>query len=180
MKKIYSGKGDQGTTSLLGESLVPKSHPRIRAVGALDEASAALGLARSTAGNEDLNQLIQAIQKDLYQIMSQIVLEKTDPEKFPDLPAERISWVEKMIEKYQKGLQDPKGFILPGDNPGSASLSLARTIIRRAEREIVELDQTGLLRSKTALPYINRLSSLCFVLELFTGENITPASSKSS
>jgi len=179
MKKIYSGKGDGGTTSLLGESQVPKSHPRIRAVGTLDEASAVLGLARSTTGNQDLDQLIQTIQKDLCQIMSQVVLEKTEPENFPDFPAERISWVENMIEKYQKGLQDPGGFILPGDNPGSATLSLARTVIRRAEREMVELDQAGLLISKTALPYINRLSSLCFVLELFTAEKITPASSKS-
>ena len=180
MKKIYSGKGDGGSTNLLGENQVSKSHPRIRAVGAVDEASAALGMARAIIGDDKINQLIQSIQVDLYQIMSQIVLEKVDSEKFPDLPVEKISWLENMIEKYQEDLQDPGGFILPGDNPGSASLSLARTVVRRAEREVVELDQAGLLISKTALPYINRLSSLCFILELFSTETITPATPSKS
>jgi cob(I)alamin adenosyltransferase len=112
--------------------------------------------------------------------MSQIVLEKPDPEKFPDLPAERVAWLEKTIEEYQDQVQDPGGFILPGSNPGSAVLSMARAIIRRAEREVVELEQSQLLISKTALPYLNRLSSLLFVLELFIADNITHASPKKS
>jgi cob(I)alamin adenosyltransferase len=178
MTKYYSNTGDKGSTSLLGETRVPKSHPRIRAVGAIDEASANLGFSRSTLNDEDLNQTIQTIQLDLYRIMSQIVLEKPDPDKFPDLPIERVSWLEEMIEKYQTDLQDPKGFILPGDNPGSASLSITRTVVRRAEREVVDLEQSGLFFSKTALPYLNRLSSLCFVLELYTSNQITPVSSK--
>jgi cob(I)alamin adenosyltransferase len=178
MTKYYSGTGDKGSTSLLGEKKVPKSHPRIRAVGAIDEASAMLGFARSTLADQTTNELIQTIQMDLYRIMSLIVLENPDPDKFPDLPPERISWLEEMIDKYQKNVQDPEGFILPGDNPGSAALSMARTVIRRAEREVVDLEQNNQLNSGTALPYLNRLSSLCFVLELFTAENIIPASPK--
>jgi len=180
MSKYFTGNGDQGSTGTLGKNRIPKSHARIRAVGAIDEASAALGMARSTAGNEDLDQLIQNIQTDLYKIMSQIVLEKPDPEKFPDLPAERVAWLEKTIKQYQDQVQDPKGFILPGNDPGSAVLSLTRAIIRRAEREVVDLDQSALLISKTALPYLNRLSSLIFVLELFIANKITPASPKKS
>jgi cob(I)alamin adenosyltransferase len=178
MTKYYTNTGDKGSTSLLGKTRVPKSHPRIRAVGAIDEASANLGFSRATLADAELDQIIQTIQLDLYRIMSQIVLEEPDPEKFPDLPAERITWLEEIIDKYQTAFQDPKGFILPGDNPGSASLSMARTVVRRAEREVVDLEQSGLLYSKTALPYLNRLSSLCFVLELHTSNQITPVSSK--
>ena len=145
-------------------------------MGALDEASAALGLARSTEGNEVLDELIQEIQRDLYQIMTQVALEEPDPDKFPDLPAERTEWLEENISKFEEGIPDPEGFILPGGNPGSAALSLARTIIRRAEREVVELDQSGMLHSTSALSYLNRLSSLCFVLELHAARKITPAS----
>ncbi len=180
MKKYFSGKGDKGSTSLLGVNRVPKSHPRIQAVGAIDEASAALGLARALVDDPDLNQLVKTIQLDLYQIMSLLVLEEPDPEKFPDLPSGQVLWLEELMDKYQKTIQDPEGFILPGDTPISAAFGFARTIIRRAERQVVELDQAGLLHSLGALPYLNRLSSLCFVLELYTSENYNPVSSKKS
>ncbi len=180
MKKYFSGKGDEGSTSLLGENRVPKSHPRIQAVGALDEASAALGMARAMVDDPDLNQLVKTIQLDLYQIMTLVVLEKPDPENFPDLDPERVTWLEELMDKYQKTIQDPEGFILPGDTPISAAFGFARTIIRRAERQVVELDQAGLLHSLGALPYLNRLSSLCFVLELYTSGNYTPVSTKKS
>ncbi len=180
MKKYFSGQGDQGSTSLLGENRVPKSHPRIQAVGAIDEASAALGMARALVDDPDLNQLVKTIQLDLYQIMSLLVLEEPDPKNFPDLSTERVTWLEELMDKYQKSIEDPEGLILPGDTPISAAFGFARTIIRRAERQIVELDQAGLLHSHTALPYLNRLSSLCFVLELYTSENHTPVSNKNS
>ncbi len=180
MKKYFSGKGDQGSTGLLGENRVPKSHPRIQAVGAIDEASAALGLARALVDDPDLNQLVKTVQLDLYQIMSLLVLEEPDPEKFPDLPSGQVVWLEELIDKYQKSVKDPEGFILPGDTPISAAFGFARTIIRRAEREVVELNQTGFFHSDSVLPYLNRLSSLCFVLELYTSENYTPVSNKKS
>ncbi len=83
MKKYYSGKGDEGSTGLLGKNRVPKSHPRIQAVGAIDEASAALGMARALVDDPDLIELIKTVQLDLYQIMSLVVLEEQDPAKFP-------------------------------------------------------------------------------------------------
>ena len=178
MKKYYSGLGDQGSTGLLGKNRVPKTHPRIQAVGAVDEASAALGLARALADDPGLDELVKIIQMDLYQIMSLVVLEVPDPEKFPDLLVERVSWLEKLIQEYQEPLPEPKGFILPGGTKSGAAFDLARTIVRRAEREVVDLDQAGLLHSQTALPYLNRLSSLCFVLELYCSENHTPLLSK--
>ncbi len=180
MKKYFSGKGDQGSTSLLGVNKVPKSHPRIQAVGAIDEASAALGLARALVDDPDLNQLVKTIQLDLYQLMSLVVLESPDPEKFPDLSTERVTWLETNLQEYQGSIPEPEGFILPGDTKPAAAFGLARTSSRRAERQIVELDQAGLLHSLSALPYLNRLSSLCFVLELYTSVNYTPVSNKKS
>jgi cob(I)alamin adenosyltransferase len=85
MKNFYSSEGDDGTTGLLGEERVLKNHPRVQAVGAVDEASAALGLARAQADNPDLNQLVKNVQEDLFQIMTLLVLVKPNPEKFPDL-----------------------------------------------------------------------------------------------
>ena len=178
MKKFYTRKGDQGTTGLLGESRVAKSHPRIRAVGALDEASAAMGMARALTEDPELVEIVKTTQMDLYTLMSQIVLESPDQTNFPDLAQERVTWLESTIQHYQESIPDLKGFILPGENPTSAAFSMARTIIRRSERETVALVESGLVSSETVLPYLNRLSSLCFILELYTSGGISPASPK--
>ncbi len=175
MKKYYSGLGDNGSTGLLGEGRVPKTHPRIQAVGAIDEASAALGLGKAMADAPDLKEMVNKIQIDLYQIMSLVVLETPDPEHFPDLLPDRVTWLEDNINDLQADLPEPRGFILPGDTKSAAAFGLARTIVRRAEREVVNLDLAGLLHSSFALPYINRLSSLCFVLELYCSENYSSA-----
>lgn len=180
MKKYFSARGDTGQTDQLGESRLPKDHPRIQAVGALDEASAAIGLARAEAADQAVNQLLQSIQLDLYRIMTLVSLEEPNPDKFPDLEAERVSWLEEGIARYGENLDKPAGFILPGENKVSAALGLARTIVRRAERQVVSLDSQGSLVSKTALPYLNRLSSLCFVLELLAAQDpgLDPGSSR--
>lgn len=174
MKKYFTARGDDGQTDQLGKTRLSKSHQRIRALGAIDEASAALGLARAQINLPEFQELIKAIQIDLYKIMTQVSLEKADPAKFPDLDPERLAWLEGKISHYGDPLEKPKDFILPGENPGSAALGMARTIIRRAERETVALQESGILFSDQALPYLNRLSSLCFVLELMTAENPPP------
>ena len=166
MSKYYSARGDDGQTDQLGKSRISKAHTRIQAVGALDEASAALGLARAEAGAGEINELVQALQLDLYRVMTLVALEQPHPEKFPDLEPDRVSWLEEQIDHYGKHLEKPTGFILPGANRLSAAFGLARTIVRRAERQAVALHESGLLHSKTTLPYLNRLSSLCFTLEL--------------
>lgn len=171
MKSYYTAKGDQGQTDQLGKNRLSKSHQRIRALGAIDEASAALGLARAQIDLPEFHELIKAIQVDLYRIMTQVSLEEPDGEKFPDLEGERLDWLEGKISHYGDPLEKPGGFILPGENQASAVLGMARTIIRRAERETVALQEEGMLFSQTALPYLNRLSSLCYVLELMSAEN---------
>lgn len=168
MSKYYSARGDEGQTDQLGKSRLSKSHQRIRTVGAIDEACAALGLARAQIDLPEFQELIKAIQTDLYRIMTQVSLEEPNPDQFPDLERARLDWLEEKISHYGEPLQKPTGFILPGENLASAALGMARTIVRRAERETVSLQEEGLLFSATALPYLNRLSSLCFVLELMT------------
>jgi cob(I)alamin adenosyltransferase len=98
--------------------------------------------------------------------MSLVSLQKPNPQKFPDLDPERVAWLETQTDRWGKDLEKPEGFILPGENKSSAAFGLARTVVRRAERHLVSLQDEGLLFSDTALPYLNRLSSLCFVLEL--------------
>ena len=171
MSNYFTSRGDEGQTDQLGKNRLSKSHQRIQAVGAIDEASAALGLVRAQIGLPEFQELIRSIQTDLHRIMTQVSLEEPNPDQFPDLEPGRLDWLEDKISHYGDPLEKPKGFILPGENTLSAALGLARTIIRRAERETVALHQEGLLFSRTALPYLNRLSSLCFVLELMTAAN---------
>ena len=171
MAKYYSKRGDQGTTDQLGGTRISKSHIQIRAVGVLDETSAALGLARAQVKDPEINQVVKTIQGDLYRMMSLVIQEKPDPERFPDLELDRITWIEEQIDHYGSLTSSPEGFILPGDTLPSAAFGMARAIVRRAERELVQLNEEGKLFSETALPYLNRLSSLCFVFELFTAQN---------
>jgi cob(I)alamin adenosyltransferase len=171
MSNYYSARGDQGVTGILGKGRVPKDHPRIQAVGTVDEATEALGFARSLADDQELKDLIKTIQGDLLQIMSQLVLESPDPDKFPDLDESRLEWVEEAIAKYEASLPPRNDFILPGESTLSAALGMARAIVRRAERETVQLINLDMLSSSTSLPYLNRLSSLCYVLELHTSGN---------
>jgi len=170
MSKFYTSSGDQGTTGTLGKERIPKNDPRIKAVGAVDEATESLGFARALSNDPELNKIVKEIQLDLYRIMSQLVLIKPDPEKYPDLESSRLDWLEEIISKYEEAITLPDGFILPGDSLPSAAFGMARTIVRRAEREVVQLMKTNLLVSEVALPYLNRLSSLCYVLELLTSE----------
>jgi len=171
MNKFYTSRGDQGETDHLGTGRLSKSHIRIQTVGALDEASAALGFARAQIPDPTIDQLIKTIQKDLYRIMSIVVQEKPNPDKIPDLEADRVVWLEEQIDQYGSQTESPRAFILPGENLPAGAIGLARAIVRRAERDLVAFDESGILFSETALPYLNRLSSLCFVLELFFTQN---------
>lgn len=171
MSKYYTGKGDDGTTGLLGKGRVPKYDARIEAVGAIDETTAALGAARALNADPEINQVLKNVQRDLYQIMSSISATPTKGEnppldKFPRVTLERVSWLEEQIDIMGAGIALPREFILPGDNALSAAFAVARTVTRRAERRASVLKKAGLAQAPAILPYLNRLSSLCFLLEL--------------
>jgi cob(I)alamin adenosyltransferase len=174
---LYTRKGDDGTTGLLGEDRVSKDHPRIEALGALDEASSALGLARASCQAPRTPPILHEVQRDLYKLMAEVAATPENADKFKGIDAGRVTWLEEQADEIQTIVSMPKEFILPGDTPSGAALSLARAVVRRAERRVTELFTLEELANPELLRYLNRLSSLCFVLELL--ENQTAGKSTS-
>jgi cob(I)alamin adenosyltransferase len=166
MPIIYTQTGDEGNTGLLGEGRVPKFDLRIEALGALDEANAALGLARAHANAPEIKPLVIEIQRDLYKLMAEVGATPENAGKFRFIDRTRVQWLEQQTHSISARVDVPDEFILPGENASSAAMGLARTIIRRAERRTVELYHAGGLENPELLAYLNRLSSLCFAIEL--------------
>ncbi|HPS41953.1 MAG TPA: cob(I)yrinic acid a,c-diamide adenosyltransferase [Anaerolineaceae bacterium] len=166
MTKYYTGKGDSGDTGLLGDGRVPKFDLRMECLGTLDELSAALGLARSLLPSKKHEALIVNLQRRLYELMAEVAATADNAERFSHINTESVTEIEKQIDSLAFDLESPEGFIIPGDTTASAAVSCSRTIARRAERRVVELAEMGGIRNKELLAYLNRLSSLLFVLEL--------------
>jgi len=171
MPTFYTRKGDDGTTGWLGEGRISKADLRIETIGCLDEASAALGLARASCQESRLQELIQTIQRDLYKMMAEIAASPENKERFRSLDATSILWLESQVENFSSITKIPKEFVLPGDSPSGAAISLARTIVRRSERRLTELQEKEDEANPILLQYLNRLSSLCFILELFENQS---------
>ena len=163
---FYTSKGDDGTTSLLGEGRVTKYHARIEAVGTLDESSAALGLARAQCLDPRSGPILLEAQRDLYKLMAEVAATPENAAKFRFIDAARVKWLEEQTDALSTLVEMPKEFILPGDSVAGAALSLARAVVRRAERRVVELHDEQEVINPDLQRYLNRLSSLCFVLEL--------------
>jgi cob(I)alamin adenosyltransferase len=176
MPRFYTRKGDDGYTGLLGEGRVPKYALQPETVGTIDEAAAALGVARSVSQADQTSPIIIEIQRDLYTLMTEIAASPKNSARFPRISAERVTWLETQIENLYTIVDLPDEFILAGDTPAGGALDLSRTIVRRAERRVAELWHKKLLDNQEVLRYLNRLSSLCFVLELL--ENKAAGKSK--
>lgn len=162
---FYTRKGDDGTTGLLGEGRVPKYHLRMEALGALDESSATLGLARAQARDPRCKSILLEAQRDLYRLMAEAAATPENAAPF-HFPAARVEWLEEQAEALGKGVEMPEEFIVPGDSTAEAALSLARAVVRRAERRVAELFDRKEIVNPALQQYLNRLSSLLFVLEL--------------
>jgi cob(I)alamin adenosyltransferase len=170
MSPIKHRAGDTGTTGLLGSGRLAKHHPRIEALGTLDEASAALGLARAVCRSTEAGAILVEVQRDLYAMMSEVAASPENAERFRSLEPARLEWLEARTEAISARAPLPAEFILPGDSLPGAALSLARTIVRRAERCVAGLLDQGELDNLVLLQYLNRLSSLCFALELLENQ----------
>jgi cob(I)alamin adenosyltransferase len=166
MTKFYTKTGDDGYTGRLGKGRLPKHHILIEAIGTIDEASSALGVARAQINLQATSELILKIQKDLYHIMSELSATPENAEKFRVVDTDRLEWLEGEIERYTDQVEPPGEFIVPGDTPSGAALALSRTIVRRCERRVTELNDVEKINNPVILPFLNRLSSLCFILEL--------------
>ncbi len=166
MPSFYTRNGDDGETGLLGEGRVPKSDSRIEALGAVDEASAALGFARALSKDAQTSRLLVTVQRDLYHLMAEVGATPENAARFRKIDDARVKWLEQTTDTLSAGVNLPNEFILPGETVSSAAMALARTIVRRAERRVVALLQQDGLQNAAVVAYLNRLSSLCFVLEL--------------
>lgn len=164
--RFYTGKGDQGATDLLGER-VDKNDPRIATIGTLDEATSAIGLGRALAQAARTKTLLIEVQRDLYKIMAELAFtDELRPAAYI-LGDERVAWLSEETDAITAEVELPPEFILPGDTVPGAALDVARTVVRRAEREAVALARSGHLGNEEVLRYLNRLSSLLFILARF-------------
>jgi cob(I)alamin adenosyltransferase len=160
--RFYTGKGDQGTTDLLGDR-VGKNAPIVEVLGALDEATSFIGSARAQVTSAELNGWLMEAQRDLYRILSELAFtDEMRPESF-HFGTDRVEWLERITDEIGARVELPPHFILPGDTAAGAALDVARTVVRRAERRAVDLQEIGQLSNQEILRYLNRLSSLLFI-----------------
>ena len=161
----YTRSGDDGSTTLWGGGRIGKDHPQPEAYGAIDEASSALGLGRALSTGARTGEIALAIQHRLYLIMAELAVspEKPVPTDF-QTTATDVDQLERWADELEELAPPPNEFVLPGGSPGSAALDLARTTIRRAEREAVRLRGHGHPVSDETLRYLNRASSVLFDL----------------
>lgn len=162
--KIYTKKGDSGTTSLIGGTRVPKYDLRIEAYGTVDEVNAYLGLIHDQDEARDFRPLIQVIQHHMFTIGSLLAADPGNHQfKLPELKEDDVRLLELSIDKMEKELQPLKNFVLPGGHKANSLAHVARCICRRAERRVVELsDQSEV--DPLIMQFLNRLSDWLFVL----------------
>lgn len=170
LNKIYTRTGDDGTTGLVDGSRISKADPRMEAIGDVDEANSAIGVARAGLADAWLRDTVLArIQNDLFDLGADLAtpdgvagaLRITDPQ---------VEWLEATIDHMNASLAPLNSFILPGGNPDAAAVHLARAIVRRAERAAVLANRTAPLNA-AALAYLNRLSDLLFVAARFVNQS---------
>jgi len=161
---FYTRRGDDGFTDLLGGPRVAKYDLRPEALGTLDEASAALGVARAMARRVETGPALLQAQRCLYLLMADIATIEGRQAGKPRLTAEHVAALEQTIADLDAHVQVPKEFVAPGDTLSGAAVDFARTVVRRAERVLVRLAHEEWLPSPDGLVYLNRLSSLLFGL----------------
>lgn len=167
MAPFYTGQGDSGQTGFLGEGRISKSSKRIEAVGSVDEATAALGLARALTAKQIVQEILLDVQKQLYLLMAELSADAKTAGKFDQIHTEHVDWLEEQIARIEPLVNMPREFIVPGSSPASSALALARTIVRKAERRAIAFFEDDGFEKELILVYLNRLSSLLFILEVY-------------
>jgi cob(I)alamin adenosyltransferase len=165
---IVTKTGDDGTTALMYGRRVPKSHPRVEAYGTVDELNAVLGLARATAEHDFVRENLLAIQKDLVVLMGELCVQPEDLERYvkdgyslvtPGMTAK----LDALVHEIEAQNISFKGWATPGATKNSATLDVARTVCRRAERRVCALKASGELKNGGIIIYLNRLSDLLWL-----------------
>lgn len=166
--KIYTKTGDKGSTALYGGERVAKDALRVNAYGSVDEINATLGLARAHLQNDELNATLEQLQNALFDVGADLATPSDSKYRKNIVPIDEadIKHLETLIDYYDEGLQPLTNFVLPGGSPSSAALHMARTVTRRAEREVVTLEGQEDVNAQVKV-YLNRLSDLLFTLARF-------------
>jgi cob(I)alamin adenosyltransferase len=166
--RIYTKKGDDGTTGLLYGGRVPKDHVRTEVYGTLDETVSALGVARAGGLVDRVETIVVRLQREMFVVGAQLATAEENQSKLEPgvskVTPEMTAQAEREIDALTTEHPLPAEFILPGETMGSAGLDLARSTIRRAERQAVAMDRAGLVPDPEILCYLNRVSDLLFVL----------------
>ena len=168
--KVYTKTGDSGETGLVSGRRVPKTHPRIEAYGTIDELMSVIGIVRSFNSQKESSErrekfevILQAIQQKLFDIGSQLAtLPGDEYEGQVQVKQQDVEWLETVIDAMNAELSPLTSFILPGGSPLNAFLHQARTVCRRAEREVLRLRRQEVI-GDAIVPYLNRLSDALFV-----------------
>lgn len=166
MRREKIRSGDDGFTDILGEGRVPKYDIRIETLGAIDEATSALGLARANCDDTQIKELLEKIQRILYRIMAEVAASPANAPTFRSVDTIDVQWLDGLIKTFSESRESLRDFILPGDTKTSSMLDLARVFVRRAERRYVELASSGGSDNHEILKFLNHLSVLLFELEL--------------
>jgi cob(I)alamin adenosyltransferase len=171
--RIYTKKGDDGTTSLWYGGRVPKSDPRTEAYGAVDEAGSALGVARAMCGPGDAEIAadVLRVQNELFVAGAELATAPEAEDRLEDgvsrVTDEMVDALDSDIDRYMDRVSLPPKFVIPGGSPLSAQLDMARAILRRAERRTVALRDEQGLASEAVLRYLNRASDLVYAMARF-------------
>jgi cob(I)alamin adenosyltransferase len=172
LDKIYTRTGDDGKTSLGDGSRLPKFHLRVTAYGTVDEANSVIGIANLHVTEPEVLTVLKHIQNDLFDVGADLCRPERDGAKANSLriTEEQVVWLEAKIDFFNATLAPLDSFVLPGGSAGSAYLHLARTVVRRAERDIVRLAAEDAV-NPAVIRYVNRLSDLFFVIARFLNDN---------
>lgn len=167
-----AGGGDDGTTGLLGGGRAAKDDPRIEAYGTVDEASSAIGLAKSLSTHARVRAICEELQRGLYALGAELATNPSSKTSFATMTAGGVKRLEEVMAELERSVTMPGGFILPGSTPASAAMDLARAVTRRAERRCLALEHQGQggFDNPEVRRWLNRLSLLLFVLARYEEE----------
>lgn len=163
--KVYTKTGDKGETGLGGGQRVSKDSLRINAYGNVDELNSHIGLVISLGVYQDIAKELKIIQNELFHLGSDLCFLEEDKVKYkiPQIEEKHVDKLEKIMDSYSEELQPLENFILPGGTPSASQLHIARTVCRRAERDVISLSKQEAVGS-FVIKYLNRLSDTLFVM----------------
>jgi len=174
--KLYTKRGDKGETGLLYGGRVQKTDIRVEAYGTVDEAVSVLGLARALCADPRVKEVVLEVQRVLFTVAAELATlpshYNTFKKHFQPVEGTLTSNVEQIIDELARETELPPMFVIPGASAGSAALDVARTVLRRAERIAVQLQEKGALVNDENLRYLNRVSDLLFLLARYEDRGI--------